>query len=646
MSRSPQTLSPALAAYVLVACLILFLASGGVLWFLAVLGAAIAGSYILRVRLPLIWLPSLLLAGLLLGLAILLTPVNRPTAMIGDVRATLISGQAMGILALIQFYRPVPRDPARPSLIALLAGSFILLGACSTYEENLMRVLVPVAVLLGGVALRATRHRHGNNPLSIALVGLALCVSFGISAFGVSKANEYREALSDWGNRLIGDRQMEATGMALQPTLGPLFGLRGSTVRVLRLEGRPRSSHLRGLSYDNYHQGRWWPVVPARGFRSLGPRELAGKPIAKNQTRRVSVTLLSSDNFYLYAPLNTVGFELSDVERIDWASEAGGPLRVRVSLPYTYIYEEGPESLQGLLSQPSLQMKGSESRLEHLKLPAELEGALLPLAKRITSKASTPAGKVEAITQYLLKKYPYSLRFSVGQGDPVVHFLTQEPPRGAHCELFASSAALLLRCVGIPTRYVTGYFAHETQEDGSVLVRQRDAHAWCEAWVEGTGWVLVEATPPTGRPDSDTAPVELWRRAWEGVQDLWLHLLGWLASREPWELFLVAVIPILLVGMRQLYRRRQVSLPAVLAWRSPPLELKPYATRFEAVLIRWRGELSPTLPWSEQLSGLPDVLFPPALRFIDLYSEARFGYRLGDASELESILQELEKMQP
>ena len=143
MSESPPTLSPALAVYVLVACLTLFFSSGATLWFLLVIGLAIIASYVLRARLPLAWLPSLLIAGFLLGLAILLTPLNRPTAMIGDVRATLISGQATAILALIQFYRPVPADPMRPSLIALLSGSFILLGACGTYEEEYMRVLVP-----------------------------------------------------------------------------------------------------------------------------------------------------------------------------------------------------------------------------------------------------------------------------------------------------------------------------------------------------------------------------------------------------------------------------------------------------------------------------------------------------------------------
>jgi transglutaminase-like putative cysteine protease len=102
----------------------------------------------------------------------------------------------------------------------------------------------------------------------------------------------------------------------------------------------------------------------------------------------------------------------------------------------------------------------------------------------------------------------------VAGGDPVSNFLLDK--RAAHCEYFASAAAVLLRCVGVPSRYVVGYYAHESDGDG-LIVRQRDAHAWTECYIDGVGWVAVDATPAMGARKQ--ACVAWWQRAWEKTQD-------------------------------------------------------------------------------------------------------------------------------
>jgi len=86
---------------------------------------------------------------------------------------------------------------------------------------------------------------------------------------------------------------------------------------------------------------------------------------------------------------------------------------------------------------------------------------------------------------------------------------TLEPPRlGRHtvdeflwqtqrgfCEHFASSFVFFMRAAGHPARVVGGYLGgevHPTEE--FVTVRQYDAHAWAEVWIEGIGWVRVDPT--------------------------------------------------------------------------------------------------------------------------------------------------------
>lgn len=130
--------------------------------------------------------------------------------------------------------------------------------------------------------------------------------------------------------------------------------------------------------------------------------------------------------------------------------------------------------------------------------------------------------------------------------------------RAGHCEYFATSTVLLLRALGIPARYVTGYSVQEySRLEKAFVVRQRHAHAWAEALIEGK-WVEVDTTPSTWLTvEEDAAPFWqpladvmsfAWRRFGELRRDMsvsalpfgaaWVigallaMLLAWLAFRR------------------------------------------------------------------------------------------------------------------
>ena len=70
-------------------------------------------------------------------------------------------------------------------------------------------------------------------------------------------------------------------------------------------------------------------------------------------------------------------------------------------------------------------------------------------------------------------------------------FYTQQ----GFCEHYASAFTVMMRMAGIPARVVTGYMGGFYNDIGSyVLVRQSDAHAWAEVWIEGSGWTRVDPT--------------------------------------------------------------------------------------------------------------------------------------------------------
>ena len=84
--------------------------------------------------------------------------------------------------------------------------------------------------------------------------------------------------------------------------------------------------------------------------------------------------------------------------------------------------------------------------------------------------------------------------------DFVEHFLTE---RRGYCMHFASAGALMLRLVGIPARYVTGYSV-DIPESGTLDVSDAAAHAWVEVYLTDYGWYPVEMTP--GYEEEDEEP--------------------------------------------------------------------------------------------------------------------------------------------
>lgn len=91
------------------------------------------------------------------------------------------------------------------------------------------------------------------------------------------------------------------------------------------------------------------------------------------------------------------------------------------------------------------------------------------------------------------QNFVYTLSPALLGSDTVDDFIfnTQE----GFCEHYASSFVFLMRSAGVPARVVAGYQGGEVNPvNGTVIVRQFDAHAWAEIWLEGRGWTRVDPT--------------------------------------------------------------------------------------------------------------------------------------------------------
>ncbi len=91
------------------------------------------------------------------------------------------------------------------------------------------------------------------------------------------------------------------------------------------------------------------------------------------------------------------------------------------------------------------------------------------------------------------------------EGVDFVDYFLNESARG-YCVHYASAGTLMMRFLGIPARYVTGYTV-DVPASGRAEVLDSDAHAWVEIYLDGYGWYPVEMTPAAGTGITSQAPM-------------------------------------------------------------------------------------------------------------------------------------------
>ena len=130
-----------------------------------------------------------------------------------------------------------------------------------------------------------------------------------------------------------------------------------------------------------------------------------------------------------------------------------------------------------------------------LSFPGERNPRTVALGRQWAREAAgRPVEIVNQALQYFNRQFTYTLEPPpLNSADPYDEFLF-ETKRG-FCEHYAGSFALLMRAAGVPARVVTGYQGGEINPlNRELLVRQADAHAWVEIWLEGRGWIRIDPT--------------------------------------------------------------------------------------------------------------------------------------------------------
>lgn len=518
------------------------------LWLLSGLALAIAPHF---ADLPLqIALPSLALLGwrLLFDLRIsslpprwlrwLLTLVALGTVFLSF--QSLFGRQAgIALLVVMLALKLMEMNSKRDIVVVIGLGYFVVLTVFMFNQSIVIGAYMLIVVTLLTTALTAfSRERstlqRGQN-LRQAVIMLAQAAPIAVLLFVLFP----RIPGPLWN--LPSDSLGASTGLSDSMSPGNISQLSDNDDVAFRVQFKdplppPQQRYWRGPVFISF-DGKTWghpdhdPTQP----QGRPPRKPKSFPLTQYQASgdpvRYQLTLEPHQRHWLFA-LDLPG----ELPPKSWLSNE---YEIISRTPVTQVLQYAMESYTNY----TLGAAKPPSQRHYLQLPINVGLRARQLAEEFLQQSSTPQEVMQLALQYLGEQpFYYTRQPPLLLKDPVDEFLF-DSQRG-YCEHYASVFVFLMRAAGIPARVVTGYQGGEMNPLGDYfIVRQSDAHAWTEVWLEGRGWVRVDPTAviPASRIEnpSDLARIlpdlarntplpgwatRLWRQAgfgWDNLNHYW-----------------------------------------------------------------------------------------------------------------------------
>ncbi|MBI0426644.1 transglutaminaseTgpA domain-containing protein [Psychrobacter sp. NG27] len=381
----------------------------------------------------------------------------------------------------------------RRDAYVVLNLSLFVLAALFLMDQGLVTTLEvivgAVVVLLAFIALNDDSNARGDGRLrTLGVLGVgALPLLVVLFLF-------FPRLPPLWSVQLSG--QQATTGVSDSMSPGDFANLGQSTELAFRVEfaeGQPPQQDLywRGLVFSDFDGVTWRPSPKKSQW-------VAGSPPpawVQNAFATVPDDVRSAPNNYrmILEPtqqnwLFGLDYPFSQQQDITTTSDFTLLNNQPVTQQLSYeVAQFSPMNIDPVLTEAS--------RRENLALPNEGNPQSRALAKQLFAQSgSDPVRYIAAIEDWINQTdFRYTLSPPRLNNNRIDEFLFNT--KAGFCEHYSSSFTFMLRAAGIPARVVAGYQGGEPSRNGNVWeVRQMDAHAWTEVWLEGQGWVRVDPT--------------------------------------------------------------------------------------------------------------------------------------------------------
>jgi transglutaminase-like putative cysteine protease len=457
----------------------------GLLWATGAFGA---GVLLNADRVPL-WVPLVTLALVAWRLLAAYRAVRLPNVLVRSAIAVLLVagvvsrfhtlnglGAGTALLALMGAVKLLETRTQRDQFIVVAAGVFLLLAACLD-RQNLIRAplyLLHAWLCCGALAVIATATFNSRAALLLAARSLVLALPLAIVLFVLFP-------------RLPGalwtvPRSDEAvTGLSDSMSPGSVSELIASYEVAFRarFDGSPpppEERYWRGPvlhEFDGYTWTRSLYVATSKqSLQYLG------------HEYHYQISLEPTSQRFWFA-LDTPTGSPSPKVLFTYDRQLISPERVTDATYYSLTSYTQTRAVDPL---PTIEQRHDTAVLEDRNLRSRA------LARQIRGSVGSDAAYVAAVLDFLRRGgFTYSLTPPRLGFDSVDDFLFNT--RVGFCGHYASAFTTLMRAAGLPARVVTGYLGGEWNPIGRYfVVRQSDAHAWSEVWLEGRGWTRVDPT--------------------------------------------------------------------------------------------------------------------------------------------------------
>lgn len=452
--------------------------------------------------------------------------------------------------------------------------SFPYFAACliaaSAADERNAWYSAGLALLIGW-ALWSRRPRHFGLPAWVlcfaAAMGLGLAAQLGLRQLQQIVRRLDAALISRFaGNRGTDPRET-------QTMIGEIGRLKLSGRIAIRVEtdGQPPPELLREASYKLFKSPFWAGTRSARIFARVFSESDATtwKLLPEKSGRRFATisTYLPGGKGVLPLPHGVA--QLQDLPAGELSTNRLGAVQVDEGpglARFRAAYDEGPSIDSPPDDGDLIVAEAEQSTIE--QVAGELRLAGLP-----------SEGVLKRVEEFFADHFRYTIwlgdeRRTRSSETALSRFLLTT--RAGHCEYFATATVLLLREAGIPARYATGFSVQE-KKGKQWVVRDRHAHAWCLAWVNGA-WRDVDTTPASwGAMEAARASF------WEHLTDLWsrgwYEFSKWRWGKGEWKQYLIwLVIPLIgfaawrLIAQKQWNRTGNKTRDAAGGWKPPGLD--------------------------------------------------------------------------
>ncbi len=371
------------------------------------------------------------------------------------------------------------------SLFVLAALFLMDQGIVTTLEV----VVGAVIVLLAFIALNDDGNTRGDGRLrTLGVLGIgALPLLVVLFLF-------FPRLPPLWSVQLSG--QQATTGVSDSMSPGDFANLSQSTELAFRVEfadKRPPQQQLywRGLVFSDFDGVTWRPSPqqrqwqPTQQMPSWIENALATVPDeVKIAPTSYEIILEPTQQNWLF------GLDYPFAQQQDISITSNFTLLkdqpVTQQLRYD-VLQFAPMRIDPILS--------DESRRLNLTLPNKGNPQSRALAQQLFAQSnSDPVRYIEAIERWINQtEFRYTLSPPRLNNNRIDEFLFDT--KAGFCEHYSSSFTFMMRAAGVPARVVAGYQGGELSRGGNVWeVRQKDAHAWTEVWLDSQGWVRVDPT--------------------------------------------------------------------------------------------------------------------------------------------------------